>query len=177
MVDSKDELEQGDLLDSFPVVEIPTEVVQSSSSTKEAPQQIKVVNVDVIVLTQSCDLPKLKPQDSVILCYRTSYREAEKLEASIAGQPGWERLVRGYVLDLHVIDKCDITGFEFPHQVIDLQRIFTSPKEVVTAQAQRQGKRVRLCPPYREHLTQAFARRFMRVGLPADLPRKSPYVP
>jgi len=31
------------------------------------------------------------------------------------------------------------------------------------------GKRLRLCPPYREHLAQAFARFFMRVGLPQDV--------
>jgi hypothetical protein len=27
-----------------------------------------------------------------------------------------------------------------------------------------------LLPPYREHLSQAFARFFMRVGLPVDIP-------
>jgi hypothetical protein len=32
------------------------------------------------------------------------------------------------------------------------------------------GHRLRLLPPYREHLSQAFARLFMRVGLPADIP-------
>jgi hypothetical protein len=29
---------------------------------------------------------------------------------------------------------------------------------------------VRLLPPYREHLAQAFARFFIRVGLPVDVP-------
>jgi hypothetical protein len=29
---------------------------------------------------------------------------------------------------------------------------------------------LRLCPPYREHLAQAFARFFMRVGLPIPIP-------
>jgi hypothetical protein len=32
------------------------------------------------------------------------------------------------------------------------------------------GRRLRLLPPYREHLSQAFARFFMRVGLPVDIP-------
>jgi len=35
----------------------------------------------------------------------------------------------------------------------------------------KQGNRLRLLPPYREHLAQAFARFFMRVGLPADIPK------
>ncbi len=30
--------------------------------------------------------------------------------------------------------------------------------------------RLRLLPPYREHLAQGFARFFMRVGLPVDIP-------
>jgi hypothetical protein len=30
--------------------------------------------------------------------------------------------------------------------------------------------RLRLLPPYREHLSQSFARFFMRVGLPVDIP-------
>ena len=32
------------------------------------------------------------------------------------------------------------------------------------------GTKVRILPPYREHLAQAFARFFMRVGLPVDVP-------
>jgi hypothetical protein len=32
------------------------------------------------------------------------------------------------------------------------------------------AKRLRLLPPYREHLSQSFARFFMRVGLPIDIP-------
>jgi len=34
----------------------------------------------------------------------------------------------------------------------------------------KKDKRLRLLPPYREHLSQAFARFFMRVGLPVDIP-------
>jgi len=37
--------------------------------------------------------------------------------------------------------------------------------------AQRGEPRLRLRPPYREHLSQAFARFFMRVGLPTDIKR------
>ena len=32
------------------------------------------------------------------------------------------------------------------------------------------ARRLRLLPPYREHLSQSFARFFMRVGLPIDTP-------
>jgi hypothetical protein len=40
------------------------------------------------------------------------------------------------------------------------------------AHVEKLGNRLRLCPPYREHLAQAFARFFMRVGLPSDIPEE-----
>lgn len=48
--------------------------------------------------------------------------------------------------------------------------MFALPVELVRAFAAGAGDRPRLRPPYREHLSQAFARLFMRVGLPADIP-------
>jgi hypothetical protein len=45
--------------------------------------------------------------------------------------------------------------------------IFTVPRSFLEALLQEQQlPRLRLLPPYREHLSQAFARFFMRVGLP-----------
>ena len=44
---------------------------------------------------------------------------------------------------------------------------FTVPRDYLEPlYAQRAKSRLRLRPPYREHLSQAFARFFMRVGLP-----------
>jgi hypothetical protein len=42
--------------------------------------------------------------------------------------------------------------------------------DVVREVAAEQGDGIRLLPPYREHLAQAFARFFMRVALPVDIP-------
>lgn len=52
--------------------------------------------------------------------------------------------------------------------MVDFHRLFTLPKVFVTHFAVDAGKRLRLRSPYREHLAQAFARYFMRVGLPHD---------
>jgi len=51
---------------------------------------------------------------------------------------------------------------------VDFHRIFVLPKPLVASVARSVGPRLRLRPPYREHLAQAFARYFMRVGLPHD---------
>ena len=55
--------------------------------------------------------------------------------------------------------------------IIVFKRIYTTPKETLEDFVEKVGNRIRLLPPYREHLSQAFARYFMRVGLPEDIPR------
>ena len=53
-----------------------------------------------------------------------------------------------------------------PTLIIDFHEVFNLPVRFLRPWLEKTGKRrLRLCPPYREHLSQAFARYFMRVGL------------
>lgn len=54
--------------------------------------------------------------------------------------------------------------------IVQFDHPIVLPKTVIQNYFLRQPKRLRLLPPYREHLAQAFARSFMRVGLPIDIP-------
>lgn len=45
----------------------------------------------------------------------------------------------------------------------------TIPMQLAKEIAKQNSPRLRLCPPYREHLSQSFARFFMRVGLPINI--------
>lgn len=65
---------------------------------------------------------------------------------------------------LHKHDRQPTVGWS----VVDFHRVFVLPRAVVRAVAHSAGPRLRLRPPYREYLAQAFARYFMRVGLPLD---------
>ena len=68
--------------------------------------------------------------------------------------------------------KCDLDGFRNDdYLVVDFRSVFSVPINYLSAKAKSQEKRLRLKPPFREHLSQAFARFFMRVGLPADIPK------
>lgn len=58
---------------------------------------------------------------------------------------------------------------DLPFSIVDFHRIYSAPKKYLLELIKRQGPRIRLKPPYREHLSQAFARYFMRVGLPSDI--------
>jgi hypothetical protein len=73
-------------------------------------------------------------------------------------------LEQGDLLDTNSITK-----------LLNLKQILSAPLAIVKRIADKQAKRIRLLPPYREHLTQAFARQFMRVGLPIDLPKEYPF--
>jgi hypothetical protein len=54
--------------------------------------------------------------------------------------------------------------------VVDFLELYTLPRGLLEALLRSRGvPRVRLLPPYREHLSQAFARFFMRVGLPQPI--------
>jgi hypothetical protein len=172
-------LEQGDLLNDFPIVIPSVSVLERLPDGPvvdleiEVPAAVEYFNV--VVMTQSCDFLKLGDEGEVILCPRFSYKGLTDEEPNRWGKKSWKPLVSGRVIGSHIIDKCDIEDFEFDYQVIDLRRIFSVPFSVVKQVAINQGDRVRLLPPYREHLAQAFARQFMRVGLPQELPPEYPY--
>ena len=59
---------------------------------------------------------------------------------------------------------------DIPFTLVEFSRLFMTSRESLQEFAKSKDSRPRLNPPYREHLSQAFARYFMRVGLPSDIP-------
>jgi hypothetical protein len=56
------------------------------------------------------------------------------------------------------------------YRIVDFHAVYTVPRSFLESLLeQRMQPRLRLLPPYREHLSQAFARFFMRVGLPVPI--------
>jgi len=53
---------------------------------------------------------------------------------------------------------------------VDFGLILSLPFPGLTRHANSLGDRWRLQPPFLEHFSQAFARFFMRVGLPSSIP-------
>ena len=85
---------------------------------------------------------------------------------------GRENLRQGKEPAYHLLNFYKSDKIDFPLTVVDFHRIYTIPKEFIQEIALSQNERLRLLPPYREHLSQAFARYFMRVGLPIDIPKE-----
>ena len=89
----------------------------------------------------------------------------------MSSNENWEKARKGQLPGFHLINRCDIEDFIRDFRVVDFRRTHSLPLDFVRIMASQSGERIRLLPPYREHLSQAFARFFMRVGLPIDIPQ------
>lgn len=157
-------LSQGDFFQTCPVV-IPSTEVNQGKDTVSA----KVTEYDVVVMSQSCDLAYGKV-DIVLVCPVWSLSEFGQKSSHYRSRKGKEELRRGYSPGYHLLNKCRLEGFERDYTIVDFRNVYGVPFEYLVKIVKQNGPRLRLLPPYREHLSQAFARFFMRVGLPADIP-------
>lgn len=156
-------LEQGDLLYAFPVV-MPTmtaDDVQSVAKGVELEKPAKVDLVNVVIMTQSCDLENDKTE-TVILCPIWKLDELNLVKSKK------EQIRKGYQPGWHLLN-CD-EDLDISYTVVEFSRLFMAPKAALEGFAGRLENRPRLVSPYKEHLSQAFARYFMRVGLPSNIP-------
>ncbi len=121
-------------------------------------------------MSQSCDLVQNK-LELVLVCPIWSLSEFENKNPSYKGPKMKESLRRGYLPGYHLLNRCEIDGFKTDYLVVDFRNIYSVPFDFLVELSKKRGNRLRLLPPYREHLSQAFARFFMRVGLPVDIPQ------
>ncbi len=156
-----EELFQGDIIDSCPLI-IPPSTIEDEVS-------VDVIEYDVIIMSQSCDLIN-KKLELVLVCPIWPLSEFESRNPSYKNPKMKESLRRGYLPGYHLLNKCEIDGFKIEYLVVDFRSVYSVPFDFLVELAKKRSKRLRLLPPYREHLSQAFARFFMRVGLPVDIP-------
>jgi hypothetical protein len=133
--------------------------------------------LNLIVLTQACDLEHGKVRQVVLAPHAalTDYHKAwEGWMRGLGQNPSeksWRRtcedIAAGYVWNLTFLDQFQHADLGTGIRVVDFHQVFTAPRTLLEAQLRHAGKpRLRLCAPYVEYLSQAFARYFMRVGLP-----------
>lgn len=167
LVQSGGELAQGDLLFGCPVVSPAPEI---AFPIREGTIPAVMDIFDVVVMSQSCDLVNEKIAD-VLLCAHWDLNQAA--EAAPELKKSREAIRKGQHYRYILLAESEIQGRSMNVRMVDFGRIFSLPKEFVKQVARSQTPRLRLLPPYREHLSQSFARFFMRVGLPKDVSLKS----
>lgn len=165
IVNGDENLSQGDFINECPIF-IP------SSATISETQEVNVKNYNVITMSQSCDL-EYRKVDLVLVCPYWELNQFEKENQFYKSKEGKESLRRGYLPGYHLLNKVGIEGQEKGYLVVDFRNVYGVPFDFLVDLAKRRGKRLRLLPPYREHLSQSFARFFMRVGLPINIPEFS----
>lgn len=156
---------QGDILINFNVV-VPNAIAEGDSVSAE------VRTIDTVVMTQTCDIEQGKVK-SLLLCpcwdFWTFVENGES-KGQIWSTAQRKTLKQGNMPGYFVANEANQDGIVLGLIVIDFHEVYTAPTKVVSDFTATVGNRLRMLPPYREHLAQAFARFFMRVGLPVDIP-------
>lgn len=181
-------LTQGDILVDCPLLEWETPDVEAEGPVAKALGDpvdrlfkiTRAIKADVVVMTQACDLEH-KKVSNVVLCpclplskYKAHWEAAEKAKRQNPSDKAWKRvcedITNGYVWNLFMMDSKPEGELRTEHLIVDFHSVFTVPRAFLDGLiVERGARRLRLLPPYREHLSQSFARYFMRVGLPENI--------
>jgi hypothetical protein len=162
-VENTDELQQGDFIPNCPILKPPL------SFRPEEEIEVEIDLIDSIVLSQSCDLANGKINIVLVSPYTSlkTFIEGIQISNSKEQRKTIENLRKGYLPGYHLLNKCN--GYFEDYQVVYFQDVYGIQIESLKNICCSIQKRIRLNPPYREHLSQSFARYFMRVGLPQDI--------
>lgn len=158
-------LAQGDLL---PECLLPVFVAPTPSPSSDDPQEVTVLAQRLIVVTQSCDLENKKVQ-FVALCPIHTLEEFAGQNPHFQTTKNWEAVRKGQVQALHMIASPESPEINTQSLVVDFGHIVSLPFDYLEDHAAAIGHRWRLESPFLEHYSQAFARFFMRVGLPSGI--------
>jgi len=168
---------QGDFIFNCPLLVWKADAtIEGAGDDEELASQFEIVADDVVVMTQACDLEQRKVSE-VVVCSMHTLDEAKTLwlkqQQSGTGENAWkkyfEKINSGSVWNLAVLNRGEANGLTTAHRVVDFHDIATVPLKYLETIVAKRGPRLRLRPPYREHLSQSFARYFMRVGLPSSV--------
>lgn len=157
------ELAQGDILEKCPLPMFSNDWDLAGGAVTG-----ELVRERMIVMSQTCDLVNAKLR-LVALCPVHSLREWEAVNPSFATKNAREAIRQGRREGLHMLASFDSTRDREPF-VVDFGHIVSVPFSLLVTHAASPASRPRLRSPYLEHFSQAFARFFIRVGLPSTIP-------
>lgn len=160
-------LRQGDFIEECPIIIPPKKIIEGESS------EVEVRLMDSVILSQSCDLVNDKLEIVLVCPFYTlsTFLEGlpeERTRNSKAKKKVIDDLRKGHLPGYHLLNKDPKQGLS-DYLTVDFKNVYGINRENLLDIISQFDSRKRLLPPYREHLSQAFARYFMRVGLPQDI--------
>lgn len=161
-----EQLAQGDLLECCLVPQFGSDFGTAGDGAYE---NVPVGEANLIIVTQSCDLENHKV-DLVAMCPTHTLPEFEAQNPRYKTRGEWEEVRKGRREGLHLLGSPTNPDDNRGALVVDFGQIFSLPPGYLENRARASGERWRLASPFLEHFSQAFARYFMRVGLPSQIP-------
>lgn len=155
---------QGDFLSECLVPILPDEFGPTSQSIN-----VETRPGSLIVVTQSCDLANMKT-GLAALCPIATVAEFQEENPTYAKRGVWEEVRKGRREGLYLLASPTNPIASHESLVINFREIYSLPIGYLQRHAASLGARWRLQSPFLEHFSQAFARFFMRVGLPSMIP-------
>ncbi len=168
-INNSSDITQGDIFLNchipLPDKDLYKAIIQKEESLKS---KLNLQIVDVIILSQACDIENDKI-NSLVMCPIWSLSTLMKENKYYKSSKARENLRQGKEPAYHLLNDYSSPKITFEFSVVEFHRIYSLPKNYLKTMGKNEDVRLRLLPPYREHLSQAFARYFMRVGLPIDI--------
>lgn len=160
-------LEQGDFIPACPII------IPSTNPVAGQEIEVDVRQYNVLILTQSCDLENDKVEIVLVCIYLTFDEFMKTQNESWQSRKGRERffdnMIKGAQPSYHLLNKDEETGIN-DYLVVDFRNVYGVHVQFLRDYVKSLKNRIRILPPYKEHLSQSFARFFMRVGLPLNIP-------
>ena len=156
-------LEQGDLLPGISVL-----VALHSADGQDDGLSAELVTLNGIILTQTCDIENRKVTELLIgavIDWDEMVAAESQRNPMIKAKAFREKLIEGSIPSMSLLHKNEMPPLNW--SIVNFKQLFSVPLAAIESNALLLGSpRLRLKSPYKEHLAQAFARFFMRVGLP-----------
>jgi hypothetical protein len=158
------DLAQGDLLTQ---VDVSLATYPPEVGHEDDVFSFDVFQSDVIVLTQTCDLERDQPTSILV----AQYDSWSTLKADQNLNSGDRKRIRRQQMHYYQLLPDRELEPTIEWSVVDFRLLSLVPKQYLIERAVDQGERLRLLPPYREGVAQAFAHYIMRVAYDDDLNR------
>lgn len=169
---SSSEIRQGDFITNCPIIIPPDNFNSIEENQAQIDEELSVRSLDAVVVSQSCDLENEKIEIVLVCPFYTLEYFFECLPQSDRIGRGREKklneLRQGSIPSYHLLNRDDNNGIT-NFLIVDFKNVYGVSFKFLKKYATTIPVRQRLLPPYREHLSQVFARFFMRVGLPNDI--------
>jgi hypothetical protein len=174
---------QGDLIFRCPILSWnPANLSVDGSNEAECLRgAATAVKADVVIMSQACDLEKEKIENVILSPHISIQKHKAQWESDMRSSENnpthksWKKhcedIRKGYMWNIGMINSFTIdTDNRLDVRLVYFDDVFSLPRTFLEKLlVQRGEQRLRLLPPYREHLSQAFSRFFMRVGLPQSI--------